>query len=241
MSIADRMHSGLTRYAQLRQHQKDQADFKEKLHRLQQWQVERLKHTHNNLLESKAYRAPTEFILTEIYGGIDLSDLVSEIGRATNKALKVFPDRVMGTAAMALEFNALTAELDEAMTHYLFEKMGVGQIHAENYVEAYANLDNFHLRREQVDLGNQLAKSIDKYVKSKLLYGAFKVARKPAMASGYGTLYGFMDRGFTVLRPIDSTQKLLSLIAEPERSFIAQIESGETNPYGLNDPAQIAV
>lgn len=235
------MHSGLTRYAELRQHQPDEGAFKENLHRLQQWQVERLKHTHSDLLESKAYRAPTEFILTEIYGGIDLSDLVSEIGRATSKALKIFPERVMGTAAMALEFNALTAELDEAMTHYLFEKLGAPQIHAENYVEAYANLDNFELRRQQVELGNQLAKSIDKYVKSKLLYGAFKVARKPAMASGYGTLYGFMDRGFTVLRPIDSTHRLLTLIAEPEQAFISQIEAGETNPYGLNHPEQIAV
>ena len=240
-SIAESMRRDLQRYSQLRQHQSDESAFKEQLHLLQQWQIERLKFTHRALLQSPSYQAPTEFILTEVYGGIDLSELVGQIERAMTKALKLFPEKVMGTAALALEFNALTAELDEAMAEILFEDFKVTAIDSDAYVSAYRQLDNFSVRRRQIELGDKLAKNIDKYVQSKLLFGAFKVAKKPAMASGYGALYGFMERGFEVLRPIDSTHKLLSMIAEPETSFVSRIEQGDNNPYDLDSTTQIAI
>lgn len=241
LSIAERISRDLKRYAESRQHQQGEEVFKERLFRLQQWQVERLKYTHRDLLASRHYHAPTEFVLTEIYGGKDLTALANEIERATQKALKIFPEKVMTTAALALEMNAITVEMDERMTEVLFEDFNVQQIDGESYLSAYKSLDNFAERHRQIELGETLAKNIDKYVKSKMLYGAFKLVKKPALKKGFVNLYGFMDEGFRVLRPIDSTYKLLKQIADKEIEHIHRITEGDNNPYDMNHHQDIAV
>ena len=101
----------LARYRSWRCHTDEQ--FKEWFNAVQKWQVERLTRTHGHLLEDDRYQAVTNFFLSDMYGGLDLSSLANEIERALPTTTRLLPDSVMRTAAVALELNAMTGELDE--------------------------------------------------------------------------------------------------------------------------------
>lgn len=123
---ADQMRYDLGRYRAWRSHS-DPA-FKEHFVAIQKWQAERLKKTHADLLKDDRYKAVTQFFLTDLYGGLDLSELAREVERALPIATRLLPESVMRTSALALELNALTGELDEAVASTLFETMGQKEI-----------------------------------------------------------------------------------------------------------------
>ena len=233
--IAQQLQRDLNRYRQLRQHDENEPGFRESLFRLQGWQAQRMRKTHQQLLADERYRIATEFFLQDIYGGIDLTDIANEAERALNKALKVLPEKVMTTATYALELNALSAELDERLADYLFCEMGVADISMEYYTEAFRRSATLELRLRQVELARKLAVGLDKYVRSRVVYTTFKWVRKPAHKAGIQNLYEFMGKGFEAMRPMGSASEVIHRIVDREAELIDAIFSGESRPFGFDD------
>ena len=233
--IAQQLQRDLNRYRQLKQHDESLADFRESLYRLQSWQAQRMRKTHQQLLEDEKYRVATEFFLQDIYGGIDLTHIANEAERALNKALKILPEKVMVTATYALELNALSAELDELLADYLFNHMGESDISMEAYTEAFRRSASLELRQRQVDLARHLAVGLDKYVRSRVIYTTFKLVRKPAHKAGIQNLYEFMGKGFDAMRPMGSASAVIHRIVDREAELIEAIFSGESLPFGFDD------
>ena len=233
-SCVDLMSEDLCRYARMRQLTDEDDVFRHRLDQLQRWQINRLQLTHKDMLSHDRYKLAAEFMLTQVYGGIDLSALVRDITRAIPVAVRIFPERVMRTAALALELNALTGELDEWMVRHLFETMGLKEITPEGYAQAYRNHESYPLRVRQIELAQQLGRGIDRYIASRMIYAAFKVARGPANAAGLGALYQFMEKGYAVLRPLRSAEEFLSLITERERELIDRIYANHDDPFFLD-------
>lgn len=231
--IASKLSEELTRYRGLRQHDEAQVEFREKLYRLQKWQAERMKKTHEQLLDDEKYRDATLFFLEDIYGGIDLSDLANEAERAMNKALKILPEKVMATSAHALELNALSAELDELLALALFYEMEKEEFSMEDYTQAFRMSAAKELRDRQTLLARELAVGLDKYVRSRVIYATFKMVRRPAHKAGIGNLYNFMGKGFEVMRPMGSASLVVHAILEKEEEAIERIYQGEASPYGF--------
>jgi len=231
--LAKKMRYELERYYNQRQHDPNEVEFKRHFEQLQKWQAQRLQNTHQRLLEGKTTRHATEFFLTDVYGGIDLTDLARDIERVLFKALRVLPEKVMETSANAMELNALTAELDERMTDRLFYDYKIETISEQAYCEAFREVCDKSVREQQAQMVKQLGRGLDKYVRSHMVYGAFKLARKPAERSGLIALVGFLDRAFQVLRPMDSAERLIQAIVDVELELVQRVYSGHPAPFDL--------
>ena len=169
-TLADQMRYELGRYRAWRCHQ--DPVFQERFITLQKWLAGRLSRTHADLLEDDRYRAVTQFFLSDLYGGLDLSELAREVERALPIATRLLPDSVMRTSAVALELNALTGELDEALAVSLFETLGHTEITEAGVIDAYRLCNFQEQRHHQLDLLAELGNGLDRYVRSRvcLLY-----------------------------------------------------------------------
>lgn len=230
-TLADQMRFELGRFRAWRSHH-DEA-FRARFVAIQKWQAERLTRTHADFLEDERYQAVTRFFLSDLYGGLDLNELAREIERALPVATRLLPDSVMRTSAVALELNALTGELDEAVATMLFETLGHAEISERNVIEAYLACDQHDLRYRQLDLLAELGMGLDRYVRSRVIYATFRIAHRPAHMAGLGGLYDFLGRGFDVMRPMGSAQDFISLFISRERAILDNIRDGKANPFTL--------
>ncbi|MDO8330067.1 MAG: hypothetical protein Q7T36_06315 [Fluviicoccus sp.] len=228
-STGDLMRYELARFRSWRSHQDPQ--FHEWFVAVQLWQVERLKRTHAALLDDERFQAATRFFLSDMYGGLDLTELANEIERALPIATRLLPDSVMRTSVVALELNAITGELDEAVATLLFEKMGVTEINDDVMAEAYRLAGSREMRERQIALLRELSTGLDKYVRSRVIYATFKIANKPAHMAGLGALYDFLGRGFSVMRPMGSAQEFLDLFLNQEQAIMDRIYANHPHPF----------
>ncbi len=230
-TTGDLMRYELARFRAWRSHH--DAQFREWFNAVQVWQVERLKQTHADLLVDERYQAATQFFLSDLYGGLDLTELANEIERALPIATRLLPDSVMRTSAVALELNALTGELDEAVATLIFEKMGMTEITEAAMIVAYREAATRAQRERQLALLRELSMGLDKYVRSRVIYATFKIAAKPAHMAGLGALYDFLGRGFAVMRPMGSAQEFLDLFLHKEEAVMDNLFSGRDAPFDV--------
>lgn len=230
-TLADQMRYELGRFRAWRSHHDE--DFRQEFVAIQKWQAERLTRTHADFLADARYEAVTRFFLSDLYGGLDLNELAREIERALPVATRLLPDSVMRTSAVALELNALTGELDEAVAAMLFETLGHNAITEANILEAYRACNQFEARHRQLDLLAELGGGLDRYVRSRVIYATFRIAHRPAQMAGLSSLYDFLGRGFEVMRPMGSAQDFINLFISRERTILDNIQAGKADPYAL--------
>lgn len=230
-TLADQMRYELGRFRAWRSHS-DPA-FREHLIAVQKAQAARLTMTHADFLEDPRYQGVTRFFLNELYGGLDLNELALEIERALPVATRLLPDSVMRTSAVALELNALTGELDEAVASMIFETLGHKEVTVQNLVEAYIATGQRDARHRQLELLAELGNGLDRYVRSRVIYATFRIAQRPARMAGLGGLYDFLGRGFEVMRPMGSAQEFINLFVSRERTIVDNIHAGKPNPYDI--------
>lgn len=237
-SVRERLQRELHRYRSLRQHDPEDDSFRHRLYAVQRWQAERMKRSHHQLLQDERYRQATLFFLEDVYGGIDLTHIANEAERVINKALRMLPEKVMETSVVALELNALSAELDERLTQHLYYESDtppeqVEAIDMTTYIKAFRHSADRAERARQAELARQLAVGLDKYVRSRLVFTTFKLVRKPALRAGIGNLYQFMGKGFDAMRPMGSASEVINAIVDTEEAAIERIYSGHKLPYGF--------
>ncbi|MFZ5724481.1 MAG: FFLEELY motif protein [Pseudomonadota bacterium] len=231
MSAAEQLRHHLARYDALRQH-RDPA-FRERLHRLQAFQARRLQHTHAALIADPKYHDATTLFLTDIYGGIDLLPMAREIEHALPMASRLLPDTVFATSAIAVDIMALTQELDEELTGWLFADGGHAAPAIDDYVAAFRAQNRFADRERQMALVRELGLGLDRYVRSRLIFTTFRMVRRPAHRYGLGTLYDFLERGFAAMRPLGSTHELFERMTHDELAILGRIAAGDPDPFLL--------
>ena len=229
LSTADILRAEISEFRNWRCHHDE--TFNQHFVKLQVWQVERLKRTHADLLADARYRAATQFFLTEMYGGLDLTELANEVERALPLASKLLPDSVLRTSGIALELNSLTGELDQRMTEILFEEFKVEEITPETYCEAYRRTSHQEARYRQLELVSELGLGLDRYVRSRVIYATFKLAIRPAHMAGLGGLYDFLEKGFAVVRPMGSAADFIHRFADVERNISDRIMQSHPDPF----------
>ncbi|PTQ88196.1 FFLEELY motif protein [Agitococcus lubricus] len=205
--------------------------FRDWFNAVQKWQTQRLKQTHAHLLLDERYQAVTQFFLSDMYGGLDLTVLANEIERALPTTIRLLPDSVMRTAAVALELNAITGDLDEKVASYIFETLKATEVNEDVMSEAYRHTGSRELRQRQMDLARELGTGLDKYVRNRIIYATFKIASKPLHMAGLGGLYDFLDRGFAAMRPMGSAQEFLDMFISREEAIMNKLYNNESNPY----------
>ena len=229
MTAGEQLQQYLERFFALRQHG-DDAVFVARLRRLQDWQGERLRHTHAHLLDDPVTAEGIRFLLDEVYGGRELLPVAREIRRALPKAMKLLPDKVMATSAAALEAAILTQELDEAVTDILGDQLDQ-PIDEATYLAGFRQPSHHDDRQRQLQLVAELGHRLDRYIRSRMLHATFRMVRKPAHAAGFANLYDFMDRSFRVMKPVPSVGLLLEQLAAREDTIMEKVFACHPSPF----------
>lgn len=225
--IEARIREGIQRFRSWQRHQ-DPA-MAAAVADLQRAQISRLRLTHADLLAAASTQPITEFFLSEIYTGLDLHELAREIEKALPVAMRMLPESVMRTAAVAVECNALTGELDERTAAWL-QARGLRADDETALIAAYQAGD-MSLRHEQARLLRELGLGLDRYVRSRLITATFRMVSGPARVAGLGGLYDFMARGFAVMKPMRSVADFLDVFLGRELQILDNLAQNRPQPF----------
>jgi hypothetical protein len=199
---------------------------------LRRWQSKRLAHTHADLLRSPRYQPAAEFFLEELYGDRDFRQREQDLARIAPMMIRILPAGVLHTAALALELNALSYELDAEMTRRLVADFGFQDaLDGAAYVAAYRRCARYELRRHQIDLVEQLGHDLEKIIHKHFIHTALKLAKTPARLAGVGELHHFLDAGFHAFRHMGADAgTFVAAITRRERAIMERICTNHPQP-----------
>jgi hypothetical protein len=206
---------------------------------LSHWQTQRLLATYADLAQNPRYRLAIDFFLEDLYGTKDFSK--RDHGAATLSAImvRVIPSHAVYTAALGMELNALSHELDHHLLKVLLEELGVKEcITEEVYAEAYRRCDNYTKRKHQIELIKEIGDDIDALVAkhSLSILTALSLSRLPSYLVGLGELHEFLERGFIAFRQMQGAEYFLNTILERETKILDRIYAKHPYPLQLDKP-----
>ncbi|HOW76015.1 MAG TPA: hypothetical protein P5102_01200 [Candidatus Competibacteraceae bacterium] len=241
MNDQDRRYNATRLLEQLQRsqafHQDGVAGVEQEFSRLRRWQSVRLARTHADLLHNPRYQPAAEFFLEELYGDRDFRQREHDLARIVPMMNHILPAGVLHTAALALELNALSYELDAEMTRMLIANCFFrGELDEAAYVAAYRRCARYELRHHQIDLIEQLGQDLEKIVRKHFIHTALKLAKTPARLAGVGELHHFLDAGFHAFRHMGTDAgTFVATITHRERVIMERMYAGHPQPLTLEE------
>lgn len=208
--------------------------FTERLRMLQAWQSQRLLGTHADLAADPRFGPGIRFFVDDLYAPRDFSGRDADIERAFPYMVKALPRAVLDTAADAARLYVLSRHLDRDMVTALFETLGVREIHADAYAEAYRVCDAREDRLEQIRIIEELAGRLDRYVRSPVVLGILRMARGPARLAGLSELQDFLERGASAFHHMGGARDFVATVSERERTILDRMLEGHPDPFDLS-------
>ena len=224
--------SYIKRYHALRRFRYDPTYFKQ-LKRLQDWQKARMERAYlqQNHVEPRGSlerRRLILFFVHEIYVGLDLSAVSGRVEQSVGILLKLFHGTDMVCAA--LEFNALTGELDQRLTEILFETQGLTEFDEVQYAQACREGRLFDDLIRQKQLIRLFADGLNQTVHNRLITQAVKWAALPAKKVGFGSLQQLVQTGFEVLRSLPDAETVIDQLVEQELCYVERLRHLAESP-----------
>ncbi|MGB0129353.1 MAG: hypothetical protein WBP72_17060 [Rhodocyclaceae bacterium] len=200
---------------------------------LREWQARRLANTHRDLLSSKHYGEVAQFFLSDLYGPKDFSERDHEMERVLPMIISFLPASGVQTVALAIELDAISEELDEAMVRALRTLGRIEAIDADAYVEAYRVCDNRPLRERQIALIAETGHALDRLTRKLFVSSAIRLMRAPAHAAGLEALHDFLERGFHAFHRMRDAETFLETVCSRETRIMDSILANEKPVSGL--------
>ena len=223
----------LTLYYQLNYHQ-NPAIF-QRLQDVQAWQKQRMQRTHTKNFAEKQNILMSEYFLNRLYGGPDFDALAGQIARLmkyVHKAEKLIPENAIKTGTSGVALAILAVRLDEQVAMQLLKDYHPNEALTDEMMRlTYLKLDQGQQRLEQLDLLDQLGKSLDKYMRSFVVYTAFKMCKGTANKYHFQIMYEFMQDGFLAMKPLKSAEKFVQDFTAVERQIIHKVHAGDLAPF----------
>jgi hypothetical protein len=141
---------------------------------------------------------------------------------------RMLPASAVETAALAIELEALSEDLDQRLAAALPE----GPIDEESYADAYRASSTPAERERQIDLIVAVGERLDALVRKPFVFTTLKVMRQPARVAGLGDLQDFLERGFQSFRDMDGAAEFLALLRERETRILRSLFSGKADLSG---------
>lgn len=193
---------------------------------LKNWQSARLAATHADLLAEPRHRDAARFFLDDLYGAKDFSQRDAELGHVIPVLVRMLPDSALATLADAVELDALSERLDEAMAQRL-QCEEVEGIDEAAYALAYRAVAAAPVREHQLDLVLSIGRSLDRLVRMPLLGALLSAMAGPARLAGVPTMHDFLVRGFRAFRSIGGASDFLGRIDARERLILQALYEGQ--------------
>ncbi len=210
-------------------------NIQQRLADVQLWQKTRMQRTHARQFAEKQNVLMAEYFLNRLYGGPDFDALAEQIARLTkyaHKAEKLIPDNAIKTGTSGVALAILAVQLDEQVAMQLLEDYHPSESLTDEMMrQAYLKLNQSDERLKQLALLDELGKSLDKYMRSFMVYTAFKMCKGAATKYRFEVMYDFMQDGFSAMKPLKSAEKFVKDFTANERQIIAKVHAGDPNPF----------
>lgn len=203
------------------------------LDRVAYWQARRLNATYADLALDPRYAKAIVFFQSDLYGPADFSRRDADLARVVPMMVRMVPNGVIVTIAMAMELSTLSQELDRLLIEVLdaTQPFTVAQ-----YCAAYRACGNRAARTRQIALIGSTGRALDRYVHTRFVRTALRLMRKPARAAGFSALQDFLERGFASFAAMGGADEFLAIVDARETILMEQIFSGDAAPFP--DPTQ---
>lgn len=205
----------------------------EKVAELEQWQGNRLKHTHQDLYEHPRYREALDFLLHDLYTPTQFARRDDDLERIFPVMVKLVPESALGTVARLVELNLLTQRLDLAVTTAWQEHYGGAPLTESLYAQCFRESHSLADRLSQVDMVRNIGEELESYVRSRFLTISLGMTQGAANVAGLGQLHRFISRGMAAFRGMGKVSPLLETLSERETALMTRIHEGEDAPFGL--------
>ena len=223
----------LEQYYQLHYHQ-DSVLF-QRLQDVQVWQKQRMQRTHNRAFAEKQNLLMAEYFINRLYGGPDFDALAGQIARLSkyaHKAEKLIPENAIKTGTSGVELAILAVRLDEQVAMQLLKDHHPYETLTDDLMrQAYLKLEQGEERLKQLYLLDQLGKNLDKYMRSFMVYAAFKMCKGTANKYNFNVMYECMQDGFLAMKPLKSAEKFVKDFTAVERQIIDKVHAGHLYPF----------
>ncbi len=220
-------------YYQLNYHKNP--EIYQRLQDVQAWQKQRMQRTHLKAFAEKQNVLMAEYFLNRLYGGPDFDALAQQIARLTkyaHKAEKLIPDNAIKTGTAGVSLAILAVQLDEQVAIQLLADYHPYEPLTDEMMRlTYLKLEQTQGRLKQLDLLDQLGKSLDKYMRSFVVYAAFKMCKGAANKYNFNVMYDFMQDGFLAMKPLKSAEKFVKDFTAVERQIIEKVHTGDLQPF----------
>ncbi len=200
-----------------------------RLAELKRFQSQRLARTYEDLAAQPRYRAATGFFLDDLYGPKDFSARDQEMVRIVPVMSRILPASAVETAALAIELEALSEDLD----HRLAAALPEGPIDDAAYGQAYRETSTPEERRHQIDLIEAVGKRLDALVRKPLVSHMLKLMRTPAHMAGLGGLQDFLEEGFDSFRVMKGADQFLATLRTREEKILSRLFSSAPEPFSI--------
>ena len=207
----------------------------QRLQDVQAWQKQRMQRTHAKQFAEKHNVLMAEYFINRLYGGPDFDVLAQQIARLSkyaHKAEKLIPDNAIKTGTSGVELAILAVQLDEQVAMQLLQDYHPYEKLTDEMMRiAYLKLNQGEGRLKQLDLLDQLGQSLDKYMRSFVVYAAFKMCKGAALKYNFNVMYEFMQDGFLAMKPLKSAEKFVKDFTAAERQIIGKVHAGDPLPF----------
>ena len=200
-----------------------------RLQELKAFQSARLTTTYADIASQARYREATDFFLHDLYGPKDFSRRDASMLRILPAMTRMLPKAGVQTAALAIELEAVSEELD----HRVALALPDGPIDDASYGEAYRAGSTREEREHQIEVIVAVGERLDALVATPLVFRTLKLMRTPARLAGLEDLQDFLERGFHAFREMDGAGDFLALIRARETTILNRLFSGEPEPFSL--------
>lgn len=191
------------------------------------WQAGRLARTYPDLAANPRYAKATAFFLDDLYGAKDFSGRDQAMLRIYPVMVRTLPLGAVETAALAIEVDALSEELDRRVASCI----EAGPVTEASYGRAYREAGTRAERQRQVELIDDVGKRLDALVVKPFIYATLKLMRRPAKLAGLEDLQVFLEHGFEAFRHMGGAEEFLATIAEREGRILSRLFSGHPGPF----------
>lgn len=225
MDNAERLTAAAREVAVMRERIASDADLRRWSQAVKRWQASRLAVTHADLLDAPRYADAARFFLDDLYGAKDFSRRDAELARVIPTLVRALPDAALATLADAVELDAMSERMDEAVALRM-RRDDPARIDEAQYAAAYRSSGSRAEREHQLDLVLAIGRSLDRLVRHPLIGTLLAAMGGPARLAGLAAMHEFLLRGFRVFQGIGGASDFLGRIDVRERAILESLYSG---------------
>ena len=208
---------------------------KQRLHDVQAWMKVRIAATHESFFAQPENQLMAQYFLNRLYGGPDFDAMALQIERLlkyAHKAESLLPDNAIKTGTKSVSLAVFATQLDEQVASQLLADYPLDTPISDEIMRlTLIKLDQAEARYTQLQLLDELGVTLDKYMRSTMMYAAFRMCKGVAHKYHFDEMYDFIQEGFAAMKSLKSAATFIQIFTQKEREIIDKVHSGQPNPF----------